>query len=125
MTRAEWDAERNRRSEAMHTLRHPLEISMSATDSMFYGDLATATMPPCPVEPLSVACGPWGEWAVTHDGKKFTAQHRNGGSVQKWDAANMAALVACASRDSQDRITERVTLELIALRDGPLAVVTP
>ena len=116
MTRAEWDAERNRRSEAMHTLRHPLEISMSATDSMFYGDLATATMPPCPVEPPSVK---YGEWTITHNGFDFSARGASGNLFRFPDAVTGAYKLAVYDQG------ECLALDLIALRDGPLPVVTP
>ena len=109
MTQAEWDAERDRRAQAMtDTLPSGPYIPLAVVFK--YKQLATATMPPRPVEPPSVTRG---DWTITHDGKEFIAVHRVGQMRHLKDAADLAVSFGQTHN-------ERLTLDLIALRNGPL-----
>lgn len=97
-TPAEWDAERDRRAEAMRAANAQVGLS--------YTDLATTTMPPRPVEPPSVVMA--SGWTVT-----WTGNHFRVGSTQYFKMAHDAAWRANASEAEHDAIR--------ALRDGPTA----
>ena len=78
--------------------------------------LAGTTMPPRPIEPPSMKHY---EWTVTHNGEQFVAQHSRMSLPRR---SHFAASMA-VSLGGQD--IDQLTLDLIALRDGPLPVVTP
>ena len=65
---------------------------------------------PRPAEP---PCVTRGEWTITHTGERFVAVHPRVGAHVSTDAACIAAELVIT-------VAEKLTLDLIALRDGPL-----
>lgn len=100
---AEWDAERDRIISAMRA------ASPIALVSAFYETLATATMPPRPVEPPSVVTA--SGWTVTWDGKRLIA--KNSWLTESFEAPISLACCVHATDDEYMKIR--------ALRDGPTA----
>lgn len=103
-TPAEWDAERDRRVEEMRA-RVPF-VSRHVTDSDVC-DLATATMPPRPVEPPSVTVK---DFRVTYEGAQFVRTYPSGVRFIYDDEAHLAFNV---------RLTRTQLDAIRALRDGP------
>lgn len=111
-TPAEWDAERDRREKAItKAFREENETMRQWPGTK---TLATATMPPRPVEPPSVTTT--SGWRVTWDGKVFVATHEAAGRYSYYDEDDqcIGAVLAYHIRLTPDEVRR-----IVALRDGP------
>jgi len=107
-TAAEWDAERDRRADAM--LRTDGAWQSRVLDLAAYRALATATMPPRPVERPSVVTARG--WSVEWDGTFFSFRQITTKNRAVHDRrAHVVAACVGATDDEYAKIA--------ALRDGP------